>query len=129
MKNTTMFIGILVMIGLAGAFIFAGGDKGVTGKVIAEDPQALPGEMQKVVISQKDFNYYPAEIKVRANQPVEIRLDKSVGGCLRSFTIKELGVSKYLKSENDKLVFTPTKKGTYSFACSMGMGYGKIVVE
>ncbi len=129
MKNTTMFIGIIVLVSLAGAFIFAGGDKGVTGNVIAEDPQALPGEMQKVVISQKDFNYFPAEITVKVNQPVEIRLDKSVGGCLRSFTIKELGVSKHLKSESDKLVFTPTKKGTYTFSCSMGMGYGKFVVE
>ena len=129
MKNLTILLGIVIMTVLVGTFIFASGDNGITGNVVAQDPQVLPGETQRFVISQRDLNYYPSEIKVQANKPVEISLDDSVGGCLRTFTIRKLGVSKYLKSVSDKLVFTPTKKGTYTFSCSMGMGYGKLVVE
>ena len=129
MKNTTILLAIAVLVVLAGGFIFTSGDEGITGNVVAQDPQVLQGETQRVVISQRDLNYYPSEIKVKAGKPVEISLDGSVGGCLRAFTIRDLGVSKYLKSVSDKLVFTPTKKGTYTFSCSMGMGYGKLVVE
>jgi hypothetical protein len=60
---------------------------------------------------------------------VEITLDNSVKGCLRSFNIKDLGVQKSSKNSDDKITFTPTKKGTFKFACVMGMGYGNIIVE
>ena len=85
--------------------------------------------MQKVVISEKNLNYYPNEIKVKAGQPVSISLDSSVTGCLRSFNIRDLGVSKNAKTPSDTIDFTPIKKGTFKFACSMGMGYGSIIVE
>ena len=60
---------------------------------------------------------------------MSISLDSSVTGCLRSFTIKDLGVSKYAKTPSETIDFTPTKKGTFTFACVMGMGYGKLIVE
>ena len=112
-----------------GAFVFSGSSKGVTGNVIIEDPSQIQGEVQRVTLSTKNFNYYPEQIEVEANKPVEITLDKTVTGCFRSFTIRDLGVSKYAKTPADKIIFTPTKKGTFTFACSMGMGFGKIVVE
>ncbi|OIO81442.1 hypothetical protein AUJ84_01085 [Candidatus Pacearchaeota archaeon CG1_02_32_132] len=80
-------------------------------------------------MSEKNYNYYPSEIKVKANQPVEITLDDKVVGCLRAFTIRDLGVSKYARTPDEKIIFTPNKKGTFTFSCSMGMGYGKIIVE
>ena len=95
----------------------------------AGDVAVGSGDVQKIVISEKNYNYYPQTIKAKVNQPVSISLDSSVKGCLRSFTIKEFGVAKYLATPQDTLVFTPTKTGTFTFACSMGMGYGKIIVE
>lgn len=89
----------------------------------------VSGETQKVVISERNSNYYPDTITVKKGQPVEITLDNSVAGCLRSFTIRDLGVAKYAKTPRDTITFTPTQKGTFNFACSMGMGYGKIIVE
>ena len=59
----------------------------------------------------------------------EITLDKSVSGCYRSFNIRDIGVSQYSKDPSQKITFTPTKPGTYTFACSMGMGYGKLIVK
>ncbi len=133
MKNSTFVIGIIVMLILAGGFVFAKSGNGntVTGNSIVTDvaPEVVKGEVQKVVLSTKNYNYFPNTVNVKANQAVEITLDKSVTGCLRAFTIKDLGVSQYAKTPNDKIVFTPTQKGNFRFTCSMGMGYGTLVVE
>ena len=123
-KSTLIGFGILILL-VIGGFVYLDSKETVTGNSV----QSLPGSVQKVVISEKDLNYYPSEIKVKANQPVSISLDESVTGCLRSFTIKEIGISKYVKTPAVTIEFTPTKKGTFKFACSMGMGYGTIIVE
>jgi len=119
--------GIIILIAFFGYFIFGSSeDSSIIGSVIAVDSNK---EAQKVVLGLKDFNYYPNTIKVKANKPVSISLDKSVYGCLRDFTIREFGVRKYLRTPEDTIVFTPTKKGTFGFACSMGMGTGTLIVE
>jgi len=129
-KKSTLYIGVILLILIAGGFFFfKGGSSIVNGNVVSEGSQALQGEVQKVVISEKNLNYYPNEIKVKAGQPVSISLDSSVTGCLRSFNIRDLGVSKNAKTPSDTIDFTPIKKGTFKFACSMGMGYGSIIVE
>ena len=114
---------------IIGSFIFitAKPEKAniITGNAINEGN----AEFQKITLSVKDYNYYPNTIKVKSGAPVELTLDKSVSGCLRSFTIKELDVAKNSRSPEDKIKFTPTKTGSFRFACSMGMGYGTIIVE
>lgn len=126
MKNTTLLIIAGIVIVLVGAFIFLNkGQASVSGEVISGDNQ----NAQKITLSMKNSNYYPNTITVKANQPVEITLDNSVRGCYRSFTIRELGVSKYSKTPEETIIFTPTKTGTFRFACSMGMGTGTIVVN
>lgn len=89
----------------------------------------IGGEIQKVTLSFKDYNYYPNTIIVKAGKPVEITLDNSIKGCFRSFNIKQLGISQYSSSPDNKIRFTPMKAGNYEFACSMRMGYGTLVVE
>lgn len=127
-KKSTSYIGVILMVLVVGGFFFFKGGN-TSGTVISEGDQVIQGETQRVVIGEKDLNYYPDEVRVKANQPVSISLDSSVTGCLRSFTIKELGVSKYVKTPQETIEFTPTKKGKFRFACSMGMGYGNIIVE
>lgn len=133
MKNTTLGILMLAIILIIGVYAYFGSAKdngnSITGNVVAEEPQVLKGEIQKVVLSQKDLNYYPPEVRVKAGQPVSISIDEKVRGCLRAITIRDLGISKYLKTGVDSLDFTPTKKGVFKIACSMGMGYGKLIVE
>lgn len=87
------------------------------------------GPFQKVVLGMKDRNYYPREFTVKAGQPVEITLDNTVRGCLRSFAVRDLGVAKYAPTPEDKIVFTPQRTGTFTFSCSMGMGFGKMIVQ
>ena len=124
MKNSTIIASILFIVVLVGGFIFLkGGSGNIDGNVVGS------GGAQEITLGVKNLNYYPNTIKVNVNQPVRIYLDKSVTGCLRSFTIRDFGVSKNAKTPSDTIDFTPTKKGTFRFACSMGMGYGSIIVE
>ena len=87
------------------------------------------GEFQEVVLGVKNLNYYPNTVTVQEGKPVRIYLDNTVSGCLRSFTIPEFGVAKYLPTPSDYVEFIPNKKGKFGFACSMGMGTGTIIVE
>ena len=121
------FVGIIILIIFGGYFILREDDSNsITGKVIAAGSNK---EAQKIVLSLKDFNYYPNTVKVKAGKPVSISLDQSVSGCLRDFTIRDLGIRKYLRTPSDTVEFTPTKPGVYRFACSMGMGTGTLIVE
>ncbi len=130
MKNTTLGILAILIVVFIGGYVFLGSAKSngnsITGNVVNNGDN---GEVQKIVLSEKGLNYYPSEVRVKAGQPVSISLDEKVKGCLRAITIRDLGLSKYLKTIADTLDFTPTKKGTFTIACSMGMGYGKLVVE
>ena len=123
MQNSTIIGLILFIIVLVGGFMFINGKSSVNGDVIAD------GDAQIITLGIKDYNYYPNTITVKANQPVRIYLDESVGGCYRSFTVREFGVSKYLRSPEDYVEFVPTKTGTFGFSCSMGMGTGTLIVE
>ena len=130
MKNTTLGIIVIVAVILIGYFISSYNTFGtantntITGNTINNN-----NEVQKIVLSEKNLNYHPQEIKVKANYPVSLSLDEKVKGCLRAITVRDLGLFKYLKTSQETLDFTPTKKGTFTIACSMGMGFGKLIVE
>ena len=116
----------LVLIVLAGFFFLKSGSGNSDNEVINN---YRIGEVQNIVLSYKDYNYYPNTIRANAGQTVRISLDSSVYGCFRSFTIPAFKISKNLRTPSDYVEFTPTKPGTYRFACSMGMGTGTLIVE
>ena len=134
MKTKHALILIVALIAVFGILLVSkpGVNSAGTGNTLKEPVQentVQKGEIQEITLSMKNGNYYPNTIKVKVNQPVRIYLDNSVGGCYRSFTIRSLGVNKYLQSPKDYVEFTPTEKGTFGFACSMNMGRGTLIVE
>jgi len=126
MKAFTYFVLTLIILAVVGYFISNSGSN--AGNAINNAGNSN-GDIQKINIGFKNGNYYPNTIKVKAGQPVSITLDESVTGCLRSFNIRDLGVSAISRTPDQTIDFTPTKKGTFRFACSMGMGTGTIIVE
>ena len=126
-KKSTLYyiLGTIILLVIAGSFMLKTISSS-TGNLVELKSN---GEAQKIVIGVKDYNYYPNTIKVKVGVPLSISLDKSVYGCLRDFTIRDFGIRKYLKTPEDTIEFTPTKKGTFKFACSMGMGTGTLIVE
>ena len=127
MSNKLILIVMVVLVVGAGLF-FIRGSPSANGKVVSENSEDS-GEIQEITLGMKNGNYYPNTVKVNVNQPVRIYLEDSVFGCYRSFTIREFGISKNLRTSSDYVEFTPTKKGSYRFACSMGMGTGTLIVE
>lgn len=128
MKNKIMFYSVLtLLIIVIGGYLLLGKAPTDNSGIISDSNSNT--DFQKVVIGMKNYNYYPNVITVKSGEPVRIYLDASVGGCYRSFTIREFGISKYLKSSSDYIEFIPNKKGTFGFACSMGMGTGTLIVE
>ena len=125
-KTTLYFAALIILVGVMAFFLLS--NKGSSSSNNLVNAQQVTGEIQKVVLGTKNYNYYPNTVTVKANQPVELSLDNSVTGCLRSFTIRDSGVQKYLQTSQDTLTFTPPK-GAYRFSCSMGMGYGTLIAE
>ncbi len=125
MKNTTtlLLIGLLLIVG--GVLVFKNTGS-VPGAAITDIPTT--GDAQRVTLSEKNSNYFPQTITVKAGSPVELTLDSSITGCLRSFTVRGLGVSGYARTPTEKITFIPSKKGTFPFSCSMGMGSGTLQV-
>jgi len=129
MKNTTLFLIAAIIIAMASGVMLVKSNKNNQNLSESSSNLVSSGEVQKIILSMKNGNYYPNTIRVKANQPVSISLDKNVGGCYRSFTIRQLGLAKYLPTPSDTINFTPKEKGIYNFACSMGMGTGTLIVE
>ena len=128
MKNTTIAVISILTILAIGIFFFANGQATSSGNSVSSNNQNS-GSVQKIVLTYKNYNYYPQTITVKAGQPVSISLDNSIKGCFRYFTIPQLNLQKSLPTPSDTLDFTPTQPGTYRFACGMGMGYGTLVVQ
>lgn len=125
MKNI-LLLGAMLLFLTVGAIFFFGQTATSASNAISPD---TPGNVQKIVLGIKNNNYYPNTITVKAGEPVSLTLDSSVQGCLRSFNIDDLNVHALSRNPAQTIDFTPTKKGTFRFACSMNMGYGTIIVE
>jgi plastocyanin domain-containing protein len=123
-KSYFYLAGIIVLVVLFGFMM-------IKGTSVSKEVYTAPivEGVQEVVLSLKDYNYYPNTVKVKSGIPVRVYLDSSVSGCLRDFTIRDFGVREYLKTPADYVEFTPTESGTHAFACSMNMGTGVLIVE
>jgi len=124
-------IGVILMatfLLVAARNIFSNGR--VDAAIVSDTPTESNGEEQVVDLTVKDYNYYPQVINLKYNIPAKIVVDTNkVRGCLQSIVISDFGIRKLVTAKDNVISFTPNKKGTFSFSCSMGMGFGKIVVS
>ncbi|MBI2662831.1 cupredoxin domain-containing protein [Candidatus Woesearchaeota archaeon] len=118
--------GIIVIVVIAW---YISGNNNSLKSTVVDGEDNNKGEIQKITLSLKNFNYYPTTITVKEGLPVEIKLDDSIKGCYRTFVIKDLGVNAYSKNPSEVIQFVPKQKGTFEFVCGMRMGRGTIVVE
>ena len=132
--NIGKLLGIIGIILMATFLLVAARNFFGNGNVDAQEVQEVPsentGEVQVIDLTVKDYNYYPQVIDLKYNVPAKIIVDTDkVKGCLQSIVIPDFGIRKTVTSKNNIIEFIPDKKGTFSFSCSMGMGFGKIVVS
>ncbi len=87
------------------------------------------GETQVVDIRVGTRGYTPNVFVVKKNQPVELRLSGKTTGCLSALVIPGMRIQAQLNPTGiTRIPFTPTREGTYSFACGMGMYRGSFRV-
>lgn len=86
--------------------------------------------VQQVVINITSGGYDPRYIRVKAGQPVKLTLrSKDAYSCALAFRLPEFKISTFLEANDEKsFLLTPTVKGTYTYACSMGMYTGTMEV-
>lgn len=74
--------------------------------------------------------YKPDYLEVKRGVPVKLNLKtNNIYNCATSFRIPELGIAKNLKATGlDSVEFIPESSGKMTFACSMGMYTGEIIV-
>ena len=96
------------------------------------DPNVtLVNGVQKVTLHVSNSGYSPKAFKVQKDIPVELTLESTgnVYSCATAFTFKAFNITEMLGPSDSKVrKFTPTKKGIFTFACSMGMYSGTMEV-
>lgn len=124
MKAYIYLIGLAVLlVGVGAIFLIPHGSAGNA------TSDSASGQIKEITLSIKNYNYYPNTITVKQGETVRIKLDSSVRGCYRTLVIKDFGVAKNLPTPEDYVEFRADKKGSFGFACSMGMGTGTLIVE
>lgn len=75
--------------------------------------------------------YSPATVVLKQGVPAKVNFDmQDSTACLSHVVFEQLGVNKDLTKQKITTIEIPTdKKGTYNFACGMGMFHGKIEVK
>lgn len=128
-KNTenSMYIlgGLILGAVLVGTLAFAG-MSGTTGNVPSEQ-KVVAEDAQVVMLGLSRSGYSPAVITVEAGKPVTLKNDGTLGGCGLYPVQPELGINANFANSNE-YTFTPTKKGSFTYTCSMGMWKGTINV-
>lgn len=86
--------------------------------------------IQPVVITVGNNGYAPKNVKVKVGVPVQLTLQtKDTYSCASSFVFKAFNIKLQLGPTDTKTVtFTPTQRGKFQFACSMGMYTGVMEV-
>lgn len=92
---------------------------------------AVENGVQQVKLQLTDSApfYAPSnQLTVKAGIPVHLEIDGAAGGCRSVFQIPGVGVQMLLNKDLNVTDFTPTKPGSYTFSCSMGMYRGTLNV-
>ena len=96
----------------------------------ARGKTAVQNGVQKVTIVAQNSGYVPSYFSVKKGVPVELTVQSmDVYSCAADFVFKEFGISVFLGPTDSKsFTFTPTKKGKFTYSCSMGMYSGVMEV-
>lgn len=86
---------------------------------------------QVIEMSVTGEGFVPAQIKVKAGQPVKLIVTRKTDRtCATEIVIKDFGIKQPLPlNQAVEVTFTPTKAGSFRYACAMDMIAGVIIVE
>lgn len=100
-------------------------------KANATDTNTDMVDGEQIIRSTLDSGSYPT-ITVQSGTPVKWIIDApkgSINGCNYKMLLKEYGITHTFSEGENVITFTPTKSGTISYTCWMGMIRGYIIVQ
>lgn len=129
-RNLLIILGILLAVGLLGfAVVFFSGygrqraeNGGVTpSPTTVSQEEADLGEATEIVVEGSDFKFSPKTINVREGEKVRLTF-KNTGAKSHNLTVEGLGIATKTidPRQEDTLVFTAQKSGSYKTFCSVG---------
>lgn len=97
-----------------------------TGQVAGTTAQINAQGKQEATINVTSGGYSAPSNVLKVKVPVKLTMiSNNAQGCVRSFIIPSLGISKILpQNGNTEIEFTPVKTGTLAYSCGMGMYTG-----
>ena len=117
--KTAISIVIAVAVAVSGASALAKG----------KEQKKAPEQVVTIEVTVEGF--VPAQVKVKAGQPVKLVVTRKTDRtCATEIVIKDFGINKPLPlNQPVEITFTPTKAGKLRYACAMDMIAGVITVE
>ncbi len=93
--------------------------------------QAVTSAGAQEVTITVDGGYSPSVVDVHAGRPVRLHFDRrDRGSCTEEVVLPDFSIRRFLPTGTTTTVeFTPAAKGTYDFACGMGMVHGQLRVR
>lgn len=124
MKNKTLMVACcVVVIAIFSSFANAQG----TTKAQKQQTQKI----QSVRINLTERGYQPSSFRLKKDVPARVTfIRKTADECGEEIVIPAYNIRRFLPIGKAVLVkFTPTKTGTFNFACGMDMLHGKLIVQ
>lgn len=120
MSLNQIIITIAGLLGIAGTYWFFFAKK--------EKEIAVSGGAVEIVV---DGGYSPEVISIPRGKTASISfLRKDPSSCLEEVVLSDFKIRRRLPlNESITIELTPTRSGTFEFACGMNMYHGKIVVR
>jgi plastocyanin domain-containing protein len=132
LRNVIIFVAvILIVAAIFMVTMISKKDLG-SGSIIQANQNTLGDNVnnQNVELSVSGGTYIVAPSVLKKDVPVRMEADlATLRGCSRDVVISAFGVRKYVKEGDNIIVFTPTKTGVITIACSMNMYRGTFTVE
>jgi sulfite exporter TauE/SafE len=93
-------------------------------------PAEVRDGIQDVTITVRSNGYTASVTTIKRGVPVRLTLiTDNTQGCIRAFTIPDLGISTVLPvTGTETIEFTPARAGRLAYSCSMGMYTGAFTV-
>jgi plastocyanin domain-containing protein len=124
MKNKTIMLAFcLVLLAIFSSFAVA--------QRTTKVQKQRTNKIQSVRINLTDRGYQPSSFRLKKGVPAHVTfIRKTADECGEEIVIPAYNIRRFLPIGKAVLVrFTPTKTGTFDFACGMDMLHGKLIVQ
>lgn len=133
MKQSTLIVGLLIVIGVGGVWYYTNAMPANNVSPVVSGQESTQ-QVKEIKVEAGSFYYKPNTMTVKKGE--KVRIVMNAVSMMHDFNIAELNVKMPIVKNGDTgtVEFTPDKVGTFEYYCSVGQHrangqVGKITVE